>query len=319
MLSESINYIEKFLNSGIEFRRYSVEVAKKLGHVAYAIVLADMLDQYIFFFKCKTLKSHIRHGDGLMFYTVQHAYERTAVKRRQFQTAIQKFMDLGLLSTVSKIDFEGKTYYKFDLEAVASHLQTMISEAMYKCTLPNVQNATSQSTNVQPMKTIKNPIQESRYVDGASAPSFEKGRNIDSFDPATFLLADGSHLSFRTQKQLAKTMQNPAGLAKILRSINYYQEQIGRNVKPKKSHEIMLQWIINKDFGLKADYADQNELYAKFLVAENKLSNIEILKSVIVFKMGRHSESLSKDMQPENFASTFNHLLNKFKENEKNY
>jgi hypothetical protein len=132
--------------------------------------------------------------------------------------------------------------------------------------------------------------------------SEQKPVDRSNFDPFSYRLKNGSPLDLRTARSFAKYEGNEK--VRLIRNILWYEKQIEKGITPNTTHEKMLQWAIKNDMSSKESYLFQNELYAKFLLANNSIPGMQILKTVvrITSKDKRDSESISLDLPPQSFA-----------------
>lgn len=109
--------LEMLLESD-KYRSYNVQFAKKLGSAEKAIILCDMLSFESYLRNERKLVSHEEHGDGLMFYSHTKCWERCAITKNPFLSAIREFIDAGFMEVV-KFGIPFRSYYRLNRSAIA--------------------------------------------------------------------------------------------------------------------------------------------------------------------------------------------------------
>lgn len=133
----------------------------------------------------------------------------------------------------------------------------------------------------------------------------EAQQDIVSFNPKTYKLKNGESLTDRMQGACFKYMKDPISYPKLLRNLQYYEEYTGII----SHHEKFLQNCLNEDYGNKQHIEAQNDLLARLFKEENKLSKMEILKSVVRIKKGDDLISVKKSLPMETFAANLQSFL----------
>lgn len=143
-----------------------------------------------------------------------------------------------------------------------------------------------------------------------SSFSFSRSGDTVFFDPTTYRLANGEPLSQRMQRALAKY----EGKAKqnLTANVLYYQKQASNPKVKIDNHERYLQKCISENYAGSQSNLLNNELYANLISEENKLFDIQILKSVVrVSRRGKEGYiSLKKDLDPQKFGDELDAILN---------
>jgi len=304
------------------FRKYNVQIAKKLGGIEYAILLNDLVDQFRHLEKNKMLVSHIKYGDGLMYYTQTQAFDRCAISRSSFEKGLEILVDLGIIDTIVKFGVPMKRYFRINMIAIYDWLVSNKDYRMLKSTNCNVEinklkcgNQHRNDKYNESKEEIYNRSPYSPPPESKKSSSF-KEKEIASFDPVTYRLRNGQPLKQVTAMSLRKKMRDPKFSFIILSNIAWYEKQIDSGVKPKKSHEAFLQFAITNDMASKDELSWRNEMYAKIVKEEYKLSGMKILKTVVQMdkKDGSKPESISLNLPEE----TFSNIIQQFALNQGN-
>ncbi len=214
-------------------------LAKNLGKIEYAVLLQDMITQYKHFRNAGQLISHLTHGDGLMYYTIEKAYERTGIKKDSFNSAIKLFTKLGFFSKICKFGIPEKYYYILDHQAIYAYIN---SNNNYKQRKSSVHTAESRSTvcGIPPgdKKAIKENYLRNIDIDSASASPSNLKKNVALFHPKDYILADGKRLKPITINALIKKMKDPRKNEIVLRNVEWYENQIAMGIKPRKTKKM---------------------------------------------------------------------------------
>lgn len=170
------------------------------------------------------------------------------------------------------------------------------------------------------LKNDKEAIESSLYKSDNVAKSHAREelplsfkRQITAFfNPRTYRLRNGEPLSYRMQKALDK--YSPREEERLLPNVQFYEEWVDSGKPIKKTHEAFLQHCINEDLARKNEYSLKNDLYAKFLKAENEAHGIEILQKVIHLRKSDHEEpqSISKELPPRTFENILDNYINNY-------
>lgn len=177
---------------------------------------------------------------------------------------------------------------------------------------------TDDRLTVNPTQTINNDRKEiferndiNVYPDDRS---FYEQESIVSFDPETYRFPDGTSISLRMQRSIAK--YSPEDRQKLQANVFYFEEQIRKGYAIKTSYEAYLQHCIKKDYASALNIRDRNRLYAQFIKEEYKLYGLNILKTVVQFKRSEKEpfESVSYSLPPETFENALEQYINKNKE-----
>jgi hypothetical protein len=138
-----------------------------------------------------------------------------------------------------------------------------------------------------------------------------KGKITALFNPMTYRLRNGEHLSYRMQKALNK--YSPRESERLLPNVQYYEQWVDDGKPIKRSHEAFLQYCISEDMASKKENARKNDLYAKYIKSEYEAHGIEILQTVVTLKKSSREEPypISKELPP----STFENILDAYIEN----
>lgn len=132
--------------------------------------------------------------------------------------------------------------------------------------------------------------------------------DVDSFDLKTYRLKNGNLLSRWMQNTLKK--YGDKKWDRMIENVKFYEKKC-RQGYSINNHEKYLQTCISLDLALKEEYNSQNQLYAKWIKLEYKLS-IHIMKTIVKLnKKGEKSMSVSLELNPTSFAE----VLNNFKDN----
>jgi len=296
------------------FRKYNVDIAKRLGGIEYAILLNDLVDQDAYLTRENILVSHVKYGDGLMYYTQAQAYDRCGINRDSFESGIKLFIDLGFIKDAVVFGIPPKRHFKMDLVAIYDWI---FSNKDYKMRKPANQDGetrksicgnphTNDNYNESKKKSINRstplPPQNETPTKNKSS-SFERER-IGFFDPLKYKLRNGDLLKQVTARSFLKKMQDPLMAKIISANVAWYEKQMDEGIKPKKSHEAYLQWAIEKNMAAKEDVKWRNEMYAKVMKEEHKLSGLHILKTVVQLdkKNGSRPESISLNISETAFS-----------------
>lgn len=326
-MNEAKTSLVRSLLSHKKYRQYNVDIAKRLGGIEYAILLNDLLDQFEHLEENRLLVSHVKYGDGLMYYTMQQAFDRCAISRTSFESAIKLFITLGFIKDVVKFGNLLKRYFRIDINAI---YEWLISNNNYECrnlqarmqkpasedveisklTIPN-----NDSYTIPNNRSPNSPLSEAPIPEPAKSSSLEKEK-IGFFDPIKYKLRNGERLKEVTAKSFRKKMQDASYATRIIANVAWYEKQMDEGIKPKKSHEAYLQWAINKNMAAKEDCAWRNTIYAKIMKEEHKLNGLEILKTVVHLdkKDGSRPESVSLNLSEDTFAK----IIENFIENSRN-
>jgi hypothetical protein len=315
--------ISLFLRSK-NYRQYNIPIAKSLGKIEYAVLLTDMIDQYFHFEDENTLVSHPKYGDGLMFYTIDKAYERCAMNRDSFDSGIKLFIKLGFIKDYVLFGMPPKRYFRLDFEA--------IYEWVIQNNSTNLRNSSKQfaetrklicgnpqtyESNNESKKETNIRLQADGKESQKSSSSLKR-QEIVSFDPFTYQLADGKTLSPIMAKTLAKQMKDPKLLSLILANVSWYESQIQKGNTPRK-HEAYLQSAITKNYAAKDNGSASNLLYARFLKEDLNLDGMKIMKTVVQLdkKDGSKPESISLNLPEQTFASILDNYIKNIQNKEK--
>lgn len=130
-------------------------------------------------------------------------------------------------------------------------------------------------------------------------------------NPRSYKLRNGKHLSLHMQNSLRK--YSPREELRLLANVQFYEQWVDSGKPIKTNHEAFLQSCINKDYALKREYALKNELYSKFLKAENQAHGIEILKTTVRLKKpdcNEEPQSISIELPPSTFEKILDNYIN---------
>lgn len=300
------------------YRKYNVPLAKALNGIERAVLLNDLMDQYFYLLDNNKLVSHVDHGDDLMFYTIQQAYDRCGINKDSFDSALKMFISLGFISKICKFGIPCKKYIKLDLTRIydwifSSNLYSLRKPAN---SLPEIREQSSgnpqrndnynESNNESKYRSTKSPSQKNKEI----------VKEVDSFDPLTYVLRDGQPLKRITAGSYRNKMKDPNLRAKILSNVRWYENQIDSGVAPKKSHEAFLQFAITNDMASKGNSLANNDLYARMMKEEHKLDGMKIMKTVVQLyhKGGTLWESINKNLPEETFGKIIDEYVKKHKE-----
>jgi hypothetical protein len=306
------NIVDTFI-SDCNFRKFNIVVARELGSIEYAVILNDMLDQYNYLTRENKLISHLKYGDGLMFYTQAQAWDRCAVNRKPFETALKKFIYLGFISVV-KFGMPYKSYYKINKEAIGEWLSNL-SYSLSKRSNKHVQRSKQACPKEQTYDKENDNEYVSKNIDIPTATPKRSPLNKCTstvFDPSTYELRNGQSLSLRTQRAFAKYTGKDR--EKLLRNIFLYENHCDEGKEIKTTHEKYLQWLISKDLANSQGAMDINRRYAEFVRAEHGersgvINNMQILKTVIKIDQ----ESISLNLPVETFADILDNYIKKIR------
>lgn len=320
--------IAAFLRSK-NFRQYNIPLAKSLGGVEYAVLLTDIIDQFFHFEEEGTLVSHVKYGDGLMYYTIEKAYERCGINRYSFESGMKLLIDLGYLKDVVKFGSPFRKYFRIDFEMI---FELIISNKNYSLQKPANQHAgtsklvcRNQQTNESNNESKKDPnnrlspqMPVKKIQPKSEKSSSLKKQDIVFFDPMTYVLKNGYRLKPQTSKTFAKNMHDAKKDFIIRNNVAWYEQQIEAGIDPE-NHEAYLQNAINKNIAGKVDRIDKNNFYAKFMKEEHRDLGINIKKSVVQLdkRDGNKHESISLDLPEETFSNILENFINTQRNKEK--
>lgn len=156
-----------------------------------------------------------------------------------------------------------------------------------------------------------------RYSKSPSQKNKEIVKEIDSFDPFTYVLRNGQTLKKITAGSYRKKMKDPYLREKILSNIRWYENQIDSGVIPKKSHEAFLQFAITNDMASKGNSSSNNEIFAKIMQQEHNLDRMKIMKTVVQLyrRDGVLWESVNKNLPEETFGKIIEEYAKKYNAN----
>lgn len=302
------------------YRQYNVSVSKRLGGIEYAVLLNDLIDQYDHLEETDQLVSHLKYGDGLMYYTINQAYERCGISKDSFEAGLKLFISLGFFSCVVKFGIPPKRYFKIDLGKIYDWL---FSNNVYNLRKPaNCIEETRKTFCGNPQTNDKeNDIYNNTYNRSTPPPSTSKEKsssyknNKIVFDPTTYKLKNGKNLKDITIKSYLNKMKDPVQRHRIESNVIWYENQVDSGLKPD-NHEAVLQYAITKDMARVSNAAWTNETYAKLMKEEHKLNGLKILKTVVhLDKMdGSKPESVSLNLPHESFSSIIDNYISTTKE-----
>ncbi len=158
-----IEMLNTFLSND-KYRLYNVDMAKRLGGVEYAVILNDMLDQFKYLKSQDQLLNHEKHGNDLMYYTKDQCYDRCAINKDRFETAIKKFVELDFIR-VFRFGLPCKNYYSFNHLKIAQWL-------FYK--------------NVSRKRDSSNCMEETLQPDGGNPPTYYTNTNSTDETDSSF-------------------------------------------------------------------------------------------------------------------------------------
>ncbi len=311
------------------FRQYNIPLAKKLGRIEYAVLITDMLDEYLHYHENGDLISHIKYGDGLMYYTIEKAYDRCAMNKDSFESGLKLFIELGFIKDVVKFGNPCRKYFRLDIKAICTFISSnkdySLRNSSNKFAETRKQvcgNPQRNESNNESKKKSNNRLfshQQSKKIHPKSEKSsFSKKQDIVFFDPITYVLKNGQRLKPQTAKTYAKKMQDPKQDFIIRNNISWYEKQIEAGISPN-NHEAYLQNAINKNIAGKIDRSYKNDFYAKFMKEEHRDLGINIKKSVVQLdkRDGNKYESISLDLPEETFANILENFINTQRNKEK--
>lgn len=300
------------------YRKYNVPLAKALNGIEHAVLLNDLMDQYFYLLDNDKLVSHIDHGDNLMFYTIQQAFDRCGINRISFESGIKMFISLGFISKVCKFGIPFKKYLKLDLTRIYDWIFSNNLYSLHKHANRVAQTCKQACMKMQSNDNYNESNKESKYRSSKSPSQKNKEivKEVDSFDPLTYVLRDGQPLKRITAGSYKNKMKDPLLRDKILSNVRWYESQIDSGVVPKTTHERFLQYAITKDMASKSNSSENNDLYAKMMKEEHKLDGMKIMKTVVQLyrKGGTLWESLNKNLPEETFGKIIDEYVKKHKE-----
>ena len=329
---EKSNIIQIFLRSK-NYRQYNIPVAKALGRIEYAVLLTDLIDQFYHLQEEGKLVSHIKYGDGLMYYMVKQAYERCAICRDSFDSGLDLFIKLGFIKDSVRFGTPPKRYFRLDLHALNEWLFSNINykernsavqraeTRSLKSGIPQTNEYKNESNNESDIRfkerMAKSDDKKNERPPDKDSSSF-KNQKFVSFDPFSYKLRNGNPLSMIMARTLAKKMKDAKESEIIKANVEWYENQIDSGASPLK-HEAYLQFAITKNLAQKYDRNSKNSLYAKFMKEENKSLGIKILKSVVQLdkRDGSKYESISLDLPEKTFSIILENFIETQKKEEK--
>ena len=313
--SYKASFIKTFLSHN-GFRQYNVEVSKRLGHIEYAILLNDLIDQYAYLEENNALISHIKYGDGLMYYTIQQAYKRCGIHKDSFDSAIKLFIKLGFIIDSVKFGMPPTRHFRLDFQAIHEWL---FSNNVSKLRKPAIHNAETRNIycgNPQPDESKNESKKESkRDRMSENKSSFCKDDKIVFFDPFTYKLRDGSTLSPIMARTLAKKLKEPKFRVQCRLNVQWYESEIDKGTPVKTTHEKMLQFAISNNMASKENQLCNNRMYAQIMKEEHKLQGLIILKTVV--KLEKKDGSVPESIKLNLPETTFSEILDRYIENYK--
>lgn len=147
----------KLLNSK-NFRTYSVHLAKKIGSVNAAIMLSELIYFYDRYDEERSLVQ-IRNQIGDWFYLTQEKCEdRTALSRKEQDTAIKKLEDMGLLKK-TLAGLPAKRYFQLNEQKIFELLMEIES----------FRYTSSDSKNANKLNKVNNKIEHDFDTDNLVA------------------------------------------------------------------------------------------------------------------------------------------------------
>ena len=111
-----MNPILELLNSD-NFRTYNIHIARKLGSVNAAIMLAEFIQRYKYHFEKNELIMTQKESGKWFYYTHEKAEERTALSRDEQDTGIKKLEKAGLIKKII-IGVPGKRHFQINEEMI---------------------------------------------------------------------------------------------------------------------------------------------------------------------------------------------------------
>lgn len=314
-----IQFVLDFI-SDENYRKYNVVLAKRLGGIEYAILLTDLIDMFKYLSKNKMLVSHIKYGDGLMYYTQTQAYDRCGINKDSFTSGKQKLIDIGLISDVVRFGMPPRNYFRLNFITIYDFI---ISNNVSK-----KRNSANQLAETRQLIT-GNPLPDEKYDESKKeskdrsfsrveiptpnlSPS-SKEEIIASFDPFKFVLLSGEYLKDITARSLTKKMKDPKLAFLIRTNVSWYlKNAIGKKID---NHEAYLQNAISQDYAGKEDNKAKNQLYARFMREEHNLSGIKILKTVVQLEKqsGVPCESINYNLPEKTFCDAIDNYVKYYK------
>ena len=300
------------------YRQYNIAVAKRLGGIEYAVLLCDLIDQLAYLEENNMLVSHVKYGDGLMYYKISQAYDRCAISKDSFETGIKILSSLGFIKDIVKFGIPPVRYFRLDLNVI---FEWLFSKNVSKLRKPAIYNEEIRNTNFGNPQTYDN-YNESNTNPNNRSPSISpppppnksfslKEDKISFFDPFKYKLKNGQPVGDIMAKTLAKKMKDPLERSKIIAAVEWYHQQVDAGNPVKKTHESWLQYAITNDMGSKGNRLWKNEMYAKLMKEEHKLHGLEIKKTVVWMdkKDGNRPESIGLNLPEETFANALDNYI----------
>lgn len=300
------------------YRQYNVAVAKRLGGIEYAILLCDLIDQLAYLEETKQLVSHVKYGDGLMYYKINQAYDRCGISKDSFESGIKLLSSLGFIKDIVKFGVPPTRYFRLDLEAI---YQWLFSKNVSKLRNSAIQTEEFRNSNCGNPQTYDNynesntkPINRSSSISPPSPRNKSlslKEDKIAFFDPFKYKLKNNQPLTEVMSKTLAKKMKDPLEAAKIQAAVQWYENQVDSGNPVKKTHESWLQYAITNDMGSKNNRIWKNQMYAKLMKEEHKLHGLNIMKTVVQLdkKDGNRPESIGFNLPEETFENALDNYI----------
>jgi len=124
-----------------------------------------------------------------------------------------------------------------------------------------------------------------------------------TFNPKTYRMPNGSLLTPKCANSFAR--YNEEQKIKLYANLSYFEEMCKKD--PDKG-EAYLQSCINHNYAEKQMDLFRNRMYAEFVIQDNKLTQFEVMKTVVKHK-GKAGESIKFDVPYELFVDRFHDLI----------
>ncbi len=99
------------------YRIYNVEMAKAFKSINAAVFLSELANRYRYHLKENQVLNTEKHGDGWFYFTSEKCEERTALSRREQDTAITILENLGLIEK-KIIGVPSKRHFRLNIENI---------------------------------------------------------------------------------------------------------------------------------------------------------------------------------------------------------
>ena len=247
-------------------------------------------------------------------YNVKHLHTICTNGRESLRSAIKELIDFGYCQRKKYRTERGYIAYEYlffeepqiQINSTTDGNPSTVNDPLKKRSKSGISYANKESDiksdRKEPMP-LPPPAKRSEEL-----PPMDMRPEIASFDPKTYILADGTPLSLHMQRSLAKYSENQ--MRKVRENVSFYEWRVARGYKPR-NHEAYLQQCIKMSYAQSHSNIMVNSLYAKMLIEIQQLRNLKMFNTTVqVWKDGRLLESIKLDLNPESFADILNNRVN---------